>query len=446
MRLDDPELKRTVRLAAPVVVTQLGLMAMGIVDAVMVGPLGSAALAATSVGNGVFFTAAVFCMGVVMALDPMIAQAAGAGRYDRVGALVWQGIWVGLLMGVPLTLLFRESREVFVLLEQPPEVAQLASDYLGWRCFGATPFLVFVAFRALLNGMEDTLPIMYMTLVANLINAAVDWLFIYGKFGLPAMGVGGAGLATSVVRFGLLVAVVFYVLRARGLRRCRLGFAGPERATIWRLTRLGTPIGAQLAIELAVFGVTAILAGWLGTQPQAAHQIAISLASLTFMVPLGLSTAASVRVGRHIGAGVWAAAMHAGKVALGLGAFTMGGAALCFLVIPEPLASIFSPEPEVLVLAGQLLMIAAAFQIFDGVQVVGQGCLRGAGDTRTALYTNLAAHWLVGIPFGYLLAFEFGLGVHGLWWGLTLSLGLVALTLTTMFLRGGWKKLARLVE
>ncbi|MDF1562986.1 MAG: MATE family efflux transporter [Deltaproteobacteria bacterium] len=423
--------------------TQLGMMAMGLVDIVMVGPLGTESLAAVSVGNSVFFALLILCLGVVQALDPLVAQAVGARDREAAGRHLWQGAWLAVFLGIPLTLLFIDCTWMFRLLAQEEAVSVLAGDYLAGRAYSILPFLVFAAGRSFLNGLGDTRPVMWVALGANAVNAAADWVLIYGNLGAPRLGVMGAGLATSIVRVCMLAAV--FVLLARPHYAALRGRpAWPHLGHLRRIANVGLPIGGQLFLEVGLFATMSIFSGWLGARAQAAHQIALSLASFSFMAPLGLSMGATVRVGHAVGAGRLDAAERAGKVAIALGAAIMGTGAVFFLLFPRALSSIFSPEPEVLATSAVLVAIAGIFQVSDGVQVVATGCLRGAGDTRTPFWANALSHWALGVPLAWLLAFPGEMGVRGLWWGITASLTGVAVVETILFLRGGWRSLARL--
>ncbi len=437
------EIRQTLALSAPVSVTQLGMMAMGLVDTMLVGPLGSVSLAAVSVGNSVFFSVLIFCLGVVQALDPLIAQAIGGGRRPAAGRHVYQGAYLAVALALPLTLLFLRCEWIFRALGQAPEVSVQAAEYLAGRTWAVLPFLLFAVGRGLLNGLGDTRPVMWIALLSNGVNAVADWALIYGHFGLPRLGVEGAGLATSIVRWcmlGMLVAILL-LERYRDLVRAPVL---PDPAHLWTLVRVGLPIGGQLFLEVGLFATVSILSGWLGAKAQAAHQIALSLASFTFMAPLGLSMGATIRVGQAVGARRLDDAARAGRVAIGLGAAVMGTGAILFLSFARSLASIFSPEPAVLETAAGLVAIAGVFQVFDGVQVVATGCLRGAGDTQTPFVANAVSHWAIGVPLAWLLAFPLGMGVRGRWWGITVSLTVVALVESTLFLRGGWRRLAPL--
>lgn len=431
----------TLRLALPVVVTQLGMMAMGLVDTAMVGPLGANALAGVAIANSVYFGLTTFLVGVIMALDPMVSMAWGGGRLTRTGQLLAQGVWLAVWLAIPSTALFFDTRWLFDALRQPPEVARFADVYLSGRAWAVLPLVAFTAFRGFLNGVGDTRPVMILTLIAVGINVVADWVLIHGHLGAPALGVLGAGLATSLVRWLLLFGAVAVVALPR-YRPMAVRFRRPDVRLLRPIVALGLPIGAQMVAEFAIFGMASLFAGWLGAASLAAHQIALSLAAFVYMVPLGLAIAASVRIGQELGAGRPDRAALAGRVALVLATLFMTSSALLFTSAPEVLVGLFSPDEEVLALGSHLLWIAALFQIADGLQVVAAGCLRGASDTRTALLINLGSHWVVGGPTGYLLAFEVGLGVAGLWWGMTAALTVAAVPLSWFFLGGRWMRVS----
>ncbi|RMG21691.1 MAG: MATE family efflux transporter [Deltaproteobacteria bacterium] len=438
------EVRITARIGAPVVVTQMGMMAMNLVDTAMVGPLGAEPLAGVSVAGSVWFLFTSVLLGTVMALDPMMAQAFGAGRKRRMGRLLWQGTYLAALLGLPHTALFLRSAWLWRLLGQSPGVVAHADAYAAWLAPSIVPFLAFAAGRSFLNGLGRTRPAMWIALGANLLNLLADQLFIYGAFGLPGLGVAGAGLATTVVRLAMWAALLWVILQPR-YRPFEVRPGPIEWPSCGRIVRFGLPIGLQMAAEVGAFSGAAVLAGWIGPQAQAAHQIALSLASFTFMMPLGLSMAASVRVGQEVGARRLDAAARAGWVALGLGAAIMGGSALVFVLAPEALVALFRPEPGVGALAIRLVRIAAVFQIADGLQIVAQGCLRGGGDTRTPLLANLVSHWLLGLPLAYLLAFPAGYGVVGIWYAFCGGLSAAALLLVGLFAFGPWRARAPLV-
>ena len=417
------------RLAVPVVVIQVGMMAMGVVDTILVGHISARALAAVALGNLYFFGLAVFAMGTLMVLDPVVAQAFGAGDRAAVGRAVQRGVLLAALLTVPVALLLTLAAPVFRLARQPSDVVPLASAYALVTAPGVFPFLLFVVFRQSLQSMGRTAPIVAVIIGANLVNAVLNWVLIYGYLGFPAMGVVGSAWATSISR-ALLAAGLW--VGARG----ELGpMLWPLRPGIWqweplsRMLRLGVPIGAQGVLEFGAFALVALMMGWIGTREMAGHQIAINLASLTFMVPLGVGDAGSVLVGQAAGRGDPEGTRGAARAALACGVTFMSLTAALFLTVPEPLARLYSRDLDVVRLAATLIPLAGVFQVFDGLQVVAAGILRGLGDTRVPMLVNLLGYWLIGIPVSAYLGFGAGLGPVGLWWGLVLGLALVGTSL-----------------
>jgi len=417
------------RLAVPVVAIQVGMMAMGVVDTIMVGHVSARALAAVALGNLYFFGLAVFAMGTLMVLDPVVAQAVGAG--DRLGVArgVQRGVLLAGLLTIPVALLLTLAGPVFHLLHQPAEVIPLAASYSVVTAPGVFPFLLFVVFRQSLQSMGRTAPIVVAIVAANLANAGLNWILIYGLAGFPAMGVVGSAWATTISR-GLLVALLW-----AGARTELTPLLWPLRPETWqwaplrRMLRLGIPIGAQHVLEFGAFALVALMMGWIGTREMAGHQIAINLAALTFMVPLGVGDAASVLVGQAVGRDDPDGTRGAARAALACGATFMSLTAAVFLALPEPLARLYTRDLNVVGVAAALIPIAGVFQVFDGLQVVAAGILRGLGDTRVPMLVNLFGYWLVGIPVSIYLGFSAGLGPVGLWWGLVLGLGLVGASL-----------------
>ena len=417
------------RLAIPVVVIQVGMMAMGVVDTVMVGHISAQALAAVALGNLYFFTLAVFALGTLMVLDPVVAQAVGAGDRPAVARAVQRGVIIAAILTVPAVLLLTVAAAVFGLARQPADVIPLAAAYAIRTAPGTFPFLLFVVFRQSLQAMGRTAPIVAAIVGANLANGLLNWLLIFGHLGFPAMGVVGSAWATTISRF--LLALGLWAASRRELDPLLL----PIRPEIWqrepllRMFRLGLPIGAQHVLEFGAFALVALMMGWMGTQAMAGHQVAINLAALTFMVPLGVGDAASVLVGRAVGRGDPEGTRGAARAAFACGVAFMTMTGAIFLSLPEPLARLYSRDPGVIAVAASLIPIAGVFQIFDGTQVVASGVLRGLGDTRAPMVANLLGYWLVGIPVSMYLGFVAGLGPRGLWWGLVLGLGLVGSSL-----------------
>jgi MATE family multidrug resistance protein len=417
------------RLAIPVVVIQVGMMAMGVVDTIMVGHISAQALAAVALGNLYFFTLAVFAMGTLMVLDPVVAQAVGAGDSLAVARAVQRGIIIAALLTVPAVILLTTAAPIFTLAGQPSEVVPMAAAYAVRTAPGTLPFLLFVVFRQSLQSMGRTAPIVGAIIGANVANAGLNWVLIFGHLGFPAMGVTGSAWATTISRILLLLGLWMAARKELG------PLVSPIRPEIWRLQpllrmfRLGIPIGAQHVLEFGAFALVALMMGWMGTREMAGHQVAINLAALTFMVPLGVGDAASVLVGQAVGRGDPEGTRGAARAAFACGVTFMAVAGAVFLLFPEQLARLYSRDLEVISVAAALIPIAGVFQVFDGTQVVAGGVLRGLGDTRAPMVANLLGYWLVGIPVSVYLGFEAGLGPAGLWWGLVLGLGLVGSSL-----------------
>jgi MATE family multidrug resistance protein len=438
------EVRETIALAIPAVVTQLGLALMSLTDSLIVGPLGPVALGGVGLGNSTFFTVTLFALGMIMALDPLIAQAFGAGDRARCGELFWQGTWLAVALAVPFTLVFLDFATPLRLLGQPPEVVAAASAYLRGRALNVPTMLLFGAQRGFLNGVGDTRAVMVVVLLANVVNAVVSYALVHGALGLAPLGVYGAGLGSSIAGVFMAVGLAAAIFGGR-YRAFEVGPVAPRLREIAAIARFGLPIAGQIVAEVGVFNATFIVMGQLGDAALAAHQIALQLASTTFMVPIGVSIAASIRVGQAIGRGAPDDAARAGRVAYALGIGFMATSALGFALFPAPLARLFTDDAAVVALAVTLIRIAALFQLSDGAQAVGAGCLRGAGDSRTAFVVNLLAHWGVGFPLGYALGVKLHLGAAGLWYGLTASLTAVAVLLAARFASGGWRRGAAIV-
>jgi MATE family multidrug resistance protein len=423
------ELRALLTLAVPVVTVQVGMMLMGVVDTLMVGHVSPAALAAVALGNLYFFAVAIFGMGVLMGLDPIIAQAVGAQDAPAIARGVQRGMLLAALLSLPAMLLLWPAGAVFAWLEQPADVIPLAAVYARLVIPGVLPFLVFAVLRQTLQAMGRLRSIVITIVAANLLNILLNYALVYGHFGLPPLGVAGSSIATTCSRW--IMALALLGLSWPVLRRHLL----PIRPEVWllpplgRMLRLGAPIGIQFELEYGAFGLTGILMGRLGTNQMAGHQVALNLASLTYMVPLGVSAAVAVLVGQAVGRGDAEGARRSARTALAVGATFMVVTGVLFLTIPRTFASLYTNSEAVLVMAAALLPLAGIFQVFDGIQVVASGVLRGLGDTRSPMVINIIGFWLVGIPTSLYLCFQAGLGARGLWWGLVLGLASVAVIL-----------------
>jgi MATE family multidrug resistance protein len=417
------------RLAVPVATVQVGLMTMGVVDTVMVGRVSATALAAVALGNLYFISIAVLGIGVLMALDPVIAQGVGAGDDVAVARGLQRGLVVAAGVSVATAALLLPAEPLLTLLHQPPEVVPVAAQYARVLIPGIVPFFVFVVFRQTLQAMGRVRPIVITIIAANLANALLNWAFIFGHLGFPALGAVGSAWATTTSRWLMMLGLLAAAWRALHPLVAPFHLEALAREPLVRLLRIGVPIAMQHALEFGAFGLIAVLMGTLGTVQMAAHQVAINLASLTFMVPLGIGSAAAVLVGRAVGRGDAADARRAAVTALATGVTFMSASAVVMLALPAFLAALYTNDPAVLALTAALIPIAGVFQVFDGTQVVAMGTLRGIGDTRGPMLISLLGFWCVGVPVSVFLGFRAGAGPKGLWWGFVAGLAAVALLL-----------------
>lgn len=412
------------RVAIPVVLAELGWMAMGVIDTIMVGPLGPEAIAATGIGTSLHMAFAIFGMGLLLGLDTLVSQAFGARHLDECHRWFVHGVALALVLTTPLMLICWGVYLAIPAMRFHPDVQPLLQGYYGVVIWSSPLLLLYAAFRRYLQGMHLVKPVMVALVSANIVNAAANWVLIYGELGVPAMGVVGAAWATIISRgymVAVLVAAVVMYDRWRWADVPAM-FARLNIASFRRLLRLGFPAASTVALEVGVFASATALAGRLDPISAASHQIALNIAALAFMVPLGLASAGAVRVGHAVGAADPPRAAAAGWTAILLGMVFMVLAASAFVLVPRSLIAVFTRDEAVLALGSSLLLIAAVFQLFDGLQGVATGVLRGVADTRTPMLTNLAAHWFFGLPVGYTLCFVLGLGVRGLWIGLSTGL------------------------
>ena len=424
-------------LAVPVVVAEMSWVTMGTVDILMVRALGPSAIGAVGVGSMLFLALAVFGIGVLLGLDTVIAQSFGAGQRDECHRWFVHGVVMSVMLTIPLTLVAWVAIARLDLWGFDLTVLNLTEPYLRIVTWSVLPLLLYTAFRRYLQAMGVVKPTMVILLTANLVNVLANWMLIHGNLGAPALGVDGAGWATFISRsylaLGLLSVVVWRDARTDyGLRRVSWVI---ERSRLRQLLWLGLPAAMQVTLEVGVFSAASALAGRLAPVALAAHQITLNMASFTFMVPLGLASAAAVRVGHAVGRQDTYGANQAGWTAVMLGVLCMACASLVFLLIPSQLMGLFTVDLTVVDLGVTLLFVAAIFQIFDGLQGVLTGALRGLGDTRTPMFLNLAGHWAFGLPLGYTICFVLGYGVVGLWIGLSAGLIVVSLLLLMVWSR-----------
>jgi len=420
------ELREMARIAGPIVIVNLGLMFQGTIDALMLGRVSPEALAAAAVGNLYFFNVIVFGMGLLMSLDPVIAQAIGAHDHDGVARGVQRGVVLAVLTAIVAALLMLPADAILRFARQPVEVIPDAAAYVRWSILGILPFQLFNALRQSLQAMHRVLPMALAVLIANAVNVLLNWILIFGKLGAPAMGVIGAAHATWITRWLMVGLIMWFAWRDLGptLRPWRPSSFALK--PLLRLIGIGAPIGLQLSAEGLAFGFTGVMMGWLGTTTLAAHQVTLNMASLTFMVPMGVAGAGAVMVGRAVGAQDMAAARRDAVAALACGVGFMLITALLFVTLPHLLARLYTNDAATIAMVLVLLPIAGVFQVFDGTQVVSASVLRGTGDTRIPMLLHLLSFWAVAIPLGAFLCFQMGWGATGLWWGLTAGLASAA--------------------
>lgn len=429
-RLFANETRQLLRLAGPIVVSQLGNIAMNLTDTLMVAPLGPEALAAAAVGFAVHVTAIMVCTGTLMGMSPLVSQAFGAGDRDECRRILVNGLWLGLVLALPVTAVSLNGPWVAGLLGQEPAVGELAGGFLLSLAPGIVATMLYFACRQYLDAIGLTWPAMVLTFLGVAVNIVGNTILIWGVEGVvPPLGVVGAGLSTSIVRWAMVLGMVVFFLRRPDLSPVGRVSLRPAWARVRRVLGVGAPVGAQMGAEVGIFSLAAVMMGWLGAVQLAAHQVAINVASATFMVGVGVSLAGSIRVGQHIGARNPRAVHRAATATYLLSLGFMGVCALAFLVFPETLIGLYTSDPEIIRYGTGLLFMAALFQIFDGAQATGLAVLRGAADTRVPMLITLLGYWVVGLPAAYLLGFRTEMEHVGIWAGLSLALAVVGVLL-----------------
>jgi MATE family multidrug resistance protein len=436
------EIRALVRLAWPVVASQVGFMLFAIVDTAMLGRLGAREMGAVALADTCLFGTLMLGIGLVHGIDPLVSQAHGAGRGEDAGRALQHGLVVALLASIPIAFAWLHVDKVLPFAGQSEDLSALGQSYATPQAWSVPFGLAFNALRAYVQGRGIMTPPLYVILGTNVLNVFLNWVLIFGKLGFPEMGVEGAGLATGIARAAMPGALALLVF-GKGLHRGAWTPWGRGALRIGKALSLGLPIGLQLGLECWAFGLCTLIAGKFGKETVAAHAIVLKIASFTFMVPLGVATAATTRVGNRIGAGDPGGARHSAFVALGLGAGVMGLSALVFLLLPRTLASLITPKEEVIAIALTIFPIAAAFQMFDGTQVVGGGVLRGMGTPRPAAIFNLLGYYAIALPLGCTLAFRGGMGLRGVWIGLAVGLAAVAALLVLWIVYRGPGSAAR---
>jgi MATE family multidrug resistance protein len=431
------EFRPMMRLAAPLALAELGWMAMGVVDTIMAGPLGAAAVGAGSLGAMMFFPIAICGTGLLLGMDTLVAQAFGRGDLRDCRRTLVNGVWLGAALSPLLVLVLWATIPLLRAVGTNPRALEIFEPYLKALTIGVLPLLLYTAFRRYLQAVNLVKPITFALVSANLINIAGDWALMYGHCGAPALGVPGSGFSTSISRTymaAVLLGAILWHERKSGNLLFSISW-WPDSARIRRLVALGLPAAGQILFEGAVFGIVTAMAARLDEASLAAHGIAVNVISTTFMVPLGISSAAAVRVGQACGRKDPHGASTAGWTALLLSATFMSAAGLVLWLAPQTIVRIYIRDAAVVSMGGLLLRIAAVFELFDGVQVTATGALRGLGDTRTPMLAHLVGYWVIGLPTAYVLCFPLKWGAPGIWVGLSAALILIGAALALVWRR-----------
>lgn len=431
-------------MGTPLAVVQLAQFLVSTTEVVLVGRLGPESLAAVALGHSVHFTVWMFCLGVTVTVAPLVARALGGGNLVVMRPILQQGLNVATLLGVPATFVVWNGDAILVALGQRPETVELATRYLHPLAFSMLPSLWVGALRAFVSAHSRPRAVLGVAVIGLCFNAMFSYGLIFGHFGLPRLGIAGAGIGVTATNVVMLVAMAVYMLWVPAFRSYRLlsGLFRFDRKWFMEILRIGVPVGATMVLEVAYFNACLQLMGLLGTDQLAAHQVALQFAALSFMLPLGLGQAATVRVGYNAGAGDLRAAFRAGWVALGLGLACVSVAALLFWFIPYPLVGLFvdAEDPgnrSMIDYAVGFLAVVAAFQLVDATQAIMVGALRGLKDTRVPMVIAAFGYWVVGLGVSVILGFHTALAGVGIWIGSAAGLATAALLLTWRFHRHG---------
>ncbi len=436
------EVRATITLALPLICAQLAAMGSNVVDAVLAGHVSAHVLGAVAVGASVWSLAIVAGIGMMMAVPPSVAQLDGAGRRTEVGVVFRQSLWMALGMGVVLWFAVRHAAWLIDLIGVTPSLRDEVQRFLLAISWGAPALTMYFALRGLSEGLSLTRPSMYFSFGGLVVLVPLGYVLMFGKFGIPPQGAHGCGVATALTLWLEVLGFAVYVLRHRNYHGLGLleRLEWPDLHHIGTLMHIGAPMAVTLLAEAGLFVATALIIATLGEDVIASHQVAINIASLFFMIPLGLAMAITVRVGNAVGRGDARGVRYAGFCGIGLTLATQLVSASVMLAVPHLIAGLYTRDPKVIALASQLIMLAGVFQFSDGIQVASNGALRGLKDTRVPMAITLFAYWMVGMPVGWWLAFHHGMGARGMWMGLIAGLSVAALMLFTRFWRSAWKQ------
>lgn len=435
LRIDKKELKKILSLAYPVIIGQLGTIMMGVVDSIMVGKLGSEQLAASSLANSLIFIVLIIAIGNAVAVTPLIAILVGAKRTEECGVYYQNSLLINLIMAfLTFTIIIVCSKYLF-LINQAKEVELYAQSYMQIIGLSVFPLMIFQTNKQFIEGMSIMRPAMIITLLANLVNVFANWVLIFGNLGMPRLELDGAGWATFISRLFMALAILIFVYKSPRFKSFNLKFSLNKIRTdiIKKILKVGLPSGFQYFFEVGAFSFAVIMIGWIGAKELAAHQIAISLASVSFMGVLGISQAGVILVGNAVGEQDISKVRRSGFNSILLGMIWMSVSGLIFILFKNYLPLIYINDVDVVRISSNLLIIAALFQLSDGVQAVGVGICRGLTDVKIPTLITFVAYWIISLPIGYLLGFQFDLGVEGVWVGLLIGLTCSAIMLTLRF-------------
>ena len=429
------EIKTTFLLAYPVVLSQLGQVGVGVADSMMVGRLGALELAASSLANSIFFVVLMFGIGISMGLTPLVSKAYGKGKSNQISRLFSNSLFINFLTSLVLFGLILLFSQNLSILNQTEEVEVLALPFLLIITASLIPLMVFQTFKQFVEGLSQTKQAMFITIAANLVNVFLNWLLIWGHWGFPELGFLGAAWATLISRVLMMVLMGGYVLTSKRYNDFKIQIFRfkPNWTLCKRILKIGIPTGFQFIFEVSAFSAAAIMMGWISVNALAGHQIALNLASISYMMATGVATAGMIRVSHYIGKEDYVGMKEVGRVVFGMVSAFMFVCALLFFAFRFYLPTLYIDDPEVISLAASLLILAGFFQISDGIQVVGLGVLRGMEDVKIPTLVTFFAYWALGLPLGYLLAFKFAFGESGIWIGLLIGLTITAALLFYRF-------------
>ena len=428
-------IRKNLSLAIPVMIGQLGQIMVGFADNIMVGHVGKVPLAAASLANSIYITFLVFGIGLSYVISPQTAKADGENDHAQLKSILKHALLVCGSAGIVLSMMVVSGSYLLPYLNQPEDVVVIAIPYLQVIGLSLVPLMIFQAMRQFLEGLARTRGPMLIIIITNILNVIFNYLLIFGKLGFPELGLLGAGISTLFARCVMCIIIYAYLFHGGRNSVYTLGFKFRKfsRSMINKLLRLGIPMGMQFTFEVTTFSFAAIMVGWLGATQLAAHQIAINLASITYMAATGISAAATIRVGNQLGRKDLKTMQMASFTCLFLVTIFMTICALAFILLRHFLPTMYIEDLEVIRLASSLLVIAALFQLSDGIQVVGLGSLRGISDVKIPTIITLISYWVIAIPAAYILAFQFKMGAVGVWWGLLIGLTIAAIWLNLRF-------------